>query len=470
MIAFASRRDSDAPGLLLKAAHNLEAVDAALARGTYLEALRAAVFVGRQARGTGLRDVSRAALAGPPPPASPRPRDLLLQGLAIQTTEGFAAGAPILKEALNGFRHEADLPPSETRWLSFAIYATANLWDDEAWRILSERDLESARDDGALTRIPLALNLVGYIYAISGELARAESLLDEIRAATEATGVPSHNYVALWVAALRGREDDLATLVETTATEALERGEGTVLGIAKRATAALNNSLGRYDVALAAVREAVDGDPFDELGSPRTMPELIEAAVRCGELPLAERALERLAESTRASGTDWALGVEGRSRALLTEGDAADDLYRQAIERLMRTRNRLQLARTHLLYGEWLRREHRRLDAREQLRDALALFTSMGAEAFVGRAERELRATGEHVARRDVETRDELTAQETQVARLARDGLSNSAIGGRLFISQHTVAYHLRKVFTKLDITSRHQLAGVLPQGPDPAG
>ena len=296
----------------------------------------------------------------------------------------------------------------------------------------------------------------------------AESLLDEIRAATEATGIPSHNYVALWVAALRGREDELARLVKTTATDGLARGEGTALGIARRATAALNNGLGRYDVALAAVREAVDVEPFDELGSPRTMPELIEAAVRCAEHPLAERALERLAESTRAGGTDWGLGVEARSRALLTCGDTADHLYREAIERLGRTGNRLQLARTHLLYGEWLRREHRRLDARAQLRTALEMFTSMGAEAFVGRAERELLATGERVRKPSIETTDALTPQEAQIARLARDGLSNAEIGGRLFISQHTVAYHLRKVFSKLDITSRSQLARVLPESASP--
>jgi DNA-binding CsgD family transcriptional regulator len=465
-IAFASRRDSDAPPLLLKAARKLEAVDATLARATYLEALRAAVFAGRF--GVGVREVSKAALSGPPLPPSPRPSDLLLQGLAIQATEGFAAGAPILKEALSGFRQEADLPPSETHWLSFAIYATANLWDDETWRILSERDLESARSAGALTRVPLALNLVGYIRGISGELTLAESLLDEIRAAIEATGIPSYNYVALWVAALRGREGELARLVETTATDGLARGEGTVLGIGRRATAALNNGLGRYDVALAAVRQAVDVEPFDELGSPRTMPELIEAAVRCAEHPLAERAIERLADSTRASGTDWALGVEARSRALLTYGDTADDLYREAVERLARTGNRLQLARTHLLYGEWLRREHRRLDARKQLRTALEMFTSMGTEAFVGRAERELLATGERVRKRSVETPDALTPQEAQIARLAHDGLSNTEIGARLFISQHTVAYHLRKVFSKLDITSRNQLARVLPESASP--
>jgi DNA-binding CsgD family transcriptional regulator len=192
------------------------------------------------------------------------------------------------------------------------------------------------------------------------------------------------------------------------------------------------------------------------------MPELIEAAVRSGEHTLAERALERLAQSTRAGDTDWGLGLEARSRALLTDGDEADDLYREAIERLGRTRNRLQLARAHLLYGEWLRRQRRRRDAREQLRSALEMFRNMGTEAFAGRAERELRATGERVRRRSVETRDELTAQEAQIARLAREGLSNAAIGERLFLSRHTVAYHLRKVFSKLDITSRNQLGAAI--------
>jgi len=462
-IASASRRDNDAPPLLLKAARKLETVDTSLARATYLGALSAALYAGRLARGAGVAEVSEAALACPAPPGPARPPDLLLQGLTRQHTEGIAAGAPILREAVSSFRQERDLPTSETRWLPLACLAAADVWDDETWRVLSERHLECARRDGALTAIPLALSHFGYVRAISGEMALAESLLDEIRTASEATGLPSHNYVALWVAALRGREDELAKLVETTATDALARGEGFVLGITRQATAALNNGLGRHDVALAAVREAVDVEPSDEMGSPRTMPELIEAAVRSGEHRLAERALERLAQSTRAGDTDWGLGLEARSRALLTDGDAADGLFREAIERLGRTRNRLQLARTHLLYGEWLRRERRRLDAREQLRTALEMFTSMGTEAFAGRAERELLATGERVRRHSVETRDELTTQEAQIARLASDGLSNAAIGARLFISQHTVAYHLRKVFSKLGITSRNQLAAALP-------
>jgi DNA-binding CsgD family transcriptional regulator len=464
--AFASRRANDAPPLLLKAARKLEAADASLARATYLEALSAALFAGRLARGAGAVEVSEAALAYEAPAGPSRPPDLLLEGLARQCTEGSAAAAPLVKEALSGFRRDPDLP---AHLLPFACYAAANVWDDETWRALSERNLDHARSNGALTAMPLALSHFGYVRAISGEVTLAESLLDEIRAATDATRTASHDYVALWVAALRGREDELSALVETTATDALARGEGFVLGITRQATAALNNGLGRFGAALAAVREAVDVDPSDELGSPRTMPELIEAAARSGEDRLAERALERLAQSTRAGGTDWGLGLEARSRALVTDGGAADGLYREAIERLGRTRNRLQHARTHLLYGEWLRRERRRVDARKQLRTALEMFTSMGIEAFAGRAERELLATGERIPTRDVETRDELTPQELQIARLARDGLSNAAIGERLFISQHTVAYHLRKVFTKLDITSRSQLGRVLRDGPGTA-
>ena len=208
---------------------------------------------------------------------------------------------------------------------------------------------------------------------------------------------------------------------------------------------------------------------YDINTPPRAVAEVIEAAVRCEERQLAGRLLDRLAEMAQASGTDWVVGVEARSRALVSEGDNADNLYRKAIERLTHTRLRLDLARAHLLYGEWLRRERRRLDAREQVSTALEMVTRMGTQAFAGRAERELLATGGHARKRTVETREELTAQEAQIARLARDGLSNEEISTRLFISQHTVAYHLRKVFLKLDITSRNQLGRVLPAGHDVA-
>jgi DNA-binding CsgD family transcriptional regulator len=464
-IAFAVQRGGDAPALLLEAARALEAVDPDRARTTYLEALEAARFADRLARGAGVVEVSRAALAGPAPRRPPRPTDLLLQGMATLPIDGHAAGVPILKAALHAFREEAVLPPEESRWLSFACRAAWDVWDEESWRLLATRALQRARDAGALTAMPLLLSSLSYLQVLCGELSATESLLDEIRVTTAVTGIPAHRYVEIWVAALRGREAELLALVEDFTTDAKARGEGFALGFAGQACAVLYNGLGRYAEAFAAVREAVDVAPYSELSTPSAVAELVEAAARAGERRIAERALERLTLSTRPSGSDWALAVEARSRALLSDGDAAERLYQEAIERLRRTRVRVQLARSHLILGEWLRRERRRLDARDQLRTALELFTSMGAEAFAARAERELLATGERVLRRTVETRDELTTQEAQVARLARDGLSNAEIGARLFISQHTVAYHLRKVFSKLDITSRSHLDRVLPQG-----
>jgi DNA-binding CsgD family transcriptional regulator len=461
-IAFASSRGKDAPPLLLRAARELEALDVGLSRATYLEALAAARFVDPLSRGADLVEISEAALAAPAPPQRPRPPDLLLRGWTLRCTQGDAAGAPILKEALSAFRGEAALPPHEARWVPQACQAASDVWDDETWRALAERELERVRATGALTALPWAITVLSWILAISGEVAAASSLLGECRAATDAAGIPRHPYVELWVVALRGREAELSQLVQKTKQEAIARGEGFALAVVAQTTAVMQNALGRYGEALAAVRDAVDVAPFTEMGSPRISAELIEAAVRSGERRLAERGLDRLSESARAAGADWALGVEARSRALLAADEAADGLYREAIERLRRTSVRLQLARTHLLYGEWLRRERRRENAREQLRTALEMFTSMGTEAFAARAEGELLATGERVRRRSVESRDDLTAQEAQIARLARDGLSNAEIGERLFISQHTVAYHLRKVFAKLDITSRNQLGAAL--------
>jgi DNA-binding CsgD family transcriptional regulator len=465
-IAFASRRGGDAPALLLEAARGLEAVDPDRARATYLEALEAARFAGRFARGADAEDVSRAALAGPAPRPPPRPSDLLLQGMATLVVDGLGAAAPILKAALSAFRDEAVLPPEESRWISLAVRAASDLWDEESWRLLATRELQRARDSGALTATPAFLSTLSFVHAVCGELAAAESLLEEIRATATATGTPAYRYIEIMLAALRGREPELSVLVEDFARDAKAREEGFGLAFAGQAAAVLYNGLGRYEEALAAVREAIDVAPYSELGSQRAIAELVESATRAGERRLAKRALERLTLTTRHSGSDWALGIEDRSRALLSTGDAADRLYQEAIERLRRTRVRVQLARTHLLYGEWLRRERRRIDARDQLRTALEMFTVMGVEAFAGRAERELSATGERVRKRTVETREELTAQEAQVARLAADGLSNAEIGERLFISQHTVAYHLRKVFTKLGISSRHKLRRALQTEP----
>jgi DNA-binding CsgD family transcriptional regulator len=465
-IAFASRRGSDAPILLLEAARELERTDPQRARATYLDAFSAARFAGQFAGVADLVKVSEAALAGPPLPAAPRPSDLLLEGLAVQITKGYAAGAPLLKAALSAFQREPELPPDEARWLSLALWAAADLWDDDAFRRLTIRELERARAAGALTAIPLALSMLSYIHAASGDLAAAEALLEGIRSASEVTGTPAQLHAALWIAAMRGREGETRDLIRTAGDAAAARGEGYATFVAEHVTAVLYNGLGRYDEALAALRRQAVDPSYRDL-SPRPMAELVEAAARSGERQLAAIALDRLAETTRAAGTDWALGVEARSRALLSDGDAADALYREAIERLSGTSIRAQLARAHLLYGEWLRRERRRREARQQLRTALEMFTSMGTEGFADRSRRELLATGERARKRSVETSEDLTPQEARVARLARDGLSNAEIGARLFVSQSTVAYHLRNVFAKLHIASRHQLAEVVPDDAD---
>jgi DNA-binding CsgD family transcriptional regulator len=460
-IAFAARRGHDAPPLLLKAARELEAVDPTLARATYLEALSAAMFAGRLARGGGVTEISEAALAGPPPPQPPRPSDLLLEGLAVRFTAGYAAGAPILQEALAAFGQETVLPPEEARWLWFASWIALYLWDDETWTVLSTRHLDLVREAGALTALPFVLTNRSSVYAFFGELEQAAAYEEELRAATEATGIATVPYGALALAALRGHEAEFSQLAHTSVEEAQARGEGLAVTITEFLSGTLYLGLGRHDAALVAVGQP---ERYAEEGPAIwTLTEQIEAAVRSGQRQLARGALERIVETTRAAGTDWALGIEARARALLSDGDEADSLYRETIGRLGRTRLRVDLARAHLLYGEWLRRKRRRLDAREQLRTALEMFSAMGIEAFAGRAERELLATGERVRKRTVETRDELTAQEAQVARLARDGLSNAEIGARLFISQHTAAYHLRKIFNKLGITSRSELRRVLP-------
>jgi DNA-binding CsgD family transcriptional regulator len=461
-IAFASRRGSDAPPLLVEAARHLESVDPVRARATYLEALSGAIFAGRLARASSVRAVSEAALAGPPLPQTPGPSDLLLQGLAVRFTEGFAAGAPILKEALRAFR-QVDLPPQEARMLWLTIPVALYLWDDDAWTALTTRQLDIIREAGAMTALPFVITIRSSVLAMIGELEEAASLEAELRATTEATGITAVPYGALTLAALRGHEHDFLELARTTAGDAEARGEGNVIAVNEFLGGVLYNGLGRYDDALSAVGEA---DRFPQDGPAIwAMTELIEAATRLGQpRERATSALELVSETTRASGTDWGLGIEARCRALLGDDGVAEALYQEAIERLERSRIRVQCARAHLLYGEWLRRRNRRLDAREQLHTAHEMFTTMGVGAFAERAARELLATGERARRRSVETRGDLTPQEAQIARLARDGLSNPEIGTRLFISTHTVEYHLRKVFVKLGINSRTKLAHALPR------
>jgi DNA-binding CsgD family transcriptional regulator len=463
-IAFAARRGSDAPPLLLSAARELDAVDPTLARATYLDALTAALFAGRLATGTSALEVARAALAVRSSPQPPRAWDLLLDGLALQITDGPPIGTSVLKRAVGAFREEEMATKDVMRWLWLAGRAAGFIWDYDGWDALSARQLKVAREVGALSVLPLTLSTRASVYLFAGELAEATSLFEEAAALAAATGSRTVSYGALTLAAFRGQEEEAARLIDACTSDSIARGEGNGLTLAQWATALLCNGLARYEEALAAAERAAE-DPRELWFSTWAAVELIEAASRTGNAERATGSLEWLASNARASGSDWGLGIEARSRALLSDGAAADSLYREAIDRLGRTRLRVDLARAHLLYGEWLRRERRRLDAREQLRTAFEMFIAMRIEAFGGRAERELLATGGRVRKRGVETREELTVQESQVARLARAGLSNAEIGARLFISQHTVAYHLRKVFAKLGVTSRNQLSGALPGG-----
>jgi DNA-binding CsgD family transcriptional regulator/tetratricopeptide (TPR) repeat protein len=461
-IAFAVNRGSDAPPMLLSAAKRLEPLDVALSRDTYLEALWAAMFAGRLASGNGLLEVAQAARGAPVSSQSPRAADLLLDGYAVLITEGCAAGTPILRRALSVFRSEYISKEEEIRWLHFACRTAVDLWDDENWYVLSTRHVELAREAGALSELPIALNTRIGVHLNAGELAAAASLIDEAEAVTEATGSQLAPYGALGLAAWQGREAQAFELIKATIKRVVPRGEGVGLTASHWASAQLCNSFGRYEDALAAAQHAGE-HPEELLFATWGLVELIEAAARSGRAALAADALERVSETTRASGTDWALGIEARSRALLSDGEDAEDLYRESLDHLGRTRVRVALARAHLLFGEWLRRERRRIDAREQLRTAHEMFVAMGSEGFAERARRELLAAGEHLGKPTVETSGELTPQEAHIARLARDGLSNSAIGALLFISQRTVQYHLHKVFTKLGITSRMQLERVLP-------
>jgi len=467
-IAFASRRGSDAPPLLLKAARQLEPLDPHLARETYLEALAAALYAGRLALGAGTREVAEAANAAPRPPQPARAPDLLLDGLALLITGGHAAGAPLLKQAVTRFR-SADLTREEgLRWLWLACHAAVLVWDYESWDVLSARLITLARDAGALTALPLALGSRAQLHLFGGDFALANSLVAEMESVTKATGSSSVPYTAVALAAFRGRETEAFEQLEARTKDVQRRGEGKGLGFIQWATALMCNGLGRYQEALAAAQDAAE-DSYAHWFFSWAMAERIEAATRSGMPERAGDTLARLSEVARASGSDWALGIEARTRALVSEGENAETFYRKAISRLGRTRLPMELGRAHLLYGEWLRRERRIRDGRDQLRSAYHIFTSIGAGAFAERARVELRACGGHAPRCAAETPDILTAQEAQIARLAAEGATNSQIAAQLFISPATVAYHLRKVFTKLSISSRSQLARTLPAPPGAA-
>ena len=454
-ISFAINPGNEALPLLLAAARRLEQLDPTLARDTYLSALSAALFAGRFASGPGMRHV--AAAVRRTPPDTPRRSDALLEGLAVLFSEGYARAAPMSHRAVQAFVAE-DLTLDEALRFSWLAAATAaSLWDDGCWDVLTHRHVEIVRRTGALSALPLALHTRSLVHLFTGDLASAASLIAEARSIADATRGTLTPYGEVGLAAVRGLEEQAESLIQTCLEEVVSRGDGLGVNLAQWARAVLCNGLGRYADAVAAGREAVV-DPL-ELGPPTwALAELVEAGARSGETRTAAAALEQLSAMTRASGTDWALGIEASRRALLRDGATADALHREAIERLGRTQVRVELARAQLLYGEWLRREGRRADARAQLRTAHESLTAMGVDAFADRARRELLATGETVRKRTVETSKELTSQEAHIARLVADGLTNPEIGAVLYLSPRTVEWHLRKIFGKLCVSSRRQL------------
>jgi len=459
-ISFAEERGNEAPRLLLTAAKDFEPFDARRAREIYLEALSAALFAGRLAGAWGAREVAAAAQALPEPPMPPAASDLLLDGLARMITEGPATGTPAVREALRAFGsadNQADEGQRWWRWL--AGRAAGFIWDYEAWDSLTKRQIGAAREAGALAELPFALSTRVGVCLFGGDVAAASSLNEESNGLAEATGtqiVPP--YGILTVAAFRGREVELRRSVETTTEEFIRHGEGIGLMLSLWATALLCNGLARYADAFEAAEQASE-DPRELWFANFALIELIEAASRTGREDRATSALQILSESTSASGTPWALGVEARSRALLAHGEGAEKLYREAINRLEPTRLPVDLARARLLYGEWLRRDRRRIDAREQLRIAYDFFSDAGMEAFAERARIELRATGDQARERTPDALDQLTPQEAQISRLVAEGHTNREIAAQLFISPSTVEYHLSKAFRKLDVKSRTQLA-----------
>jgi DNA-binding CsgD family transcriptional regulator len=455
-IALEQRRGGDAGHLLTSAARRLEPLDPELARDAYLEALGGAMVgdleipIGAQA----LAEAARAARSGPAPP---RAADVLLDAFATRLTDGYAAAAPALARGLELLLASDVTDEDVGRSLSLvsnraSAIVALELWDVEAFHLLASRRVQLARDAGALVHLRFALSVLARSQLLAGEVTAATSTIDDAQLIAEASGnLPLVN-APMILAAWRGQEERASELIKATAEEAAAH-RWTSNAYAR---SVLYNGLGRHDAARDAAREVFQDDLVGR--GPLLVPELAEAASRTGDTALLDAAMEWLSGRTRVVSSDWVLGVKARVGALLSEGEAADRLYHDSIGHLSGHRVRLDLARTHLLYGEWLRRERRRLDAREQLRTAFEMFTGMGTGAFAARAERELLATGLRVRRRTAETRDDLTPQETQIARLAGEGLSNADIGAQLFISQHTVAYHLRKVFSKLGITSRSQL------------
>jgi DNA-binding CsgD family transcriptional regulator len=455
-IVFARGRGRDAPPLLLEAARRLDRLDPAMAREAYLEAMASAMFAGHLGTGPDEREVAEAAHASKQL-QSLGAADALLDGLVTRFIEGYAASVAPLSQALRPFGRP-DGGGADRHWLWLACRVAQDLWDDELWHVLATRGVRVARDTGALDLLPGMANYLAALNVHSGAFASAAALIDEVDAITQATGFAPLHYAALMLAASRGDRAQIQAISDHDLPGAMARGEGTAFGLVASLTALLHNGHGEYGEALAAAQQACEHEDIIAYGW--ALVELIEAGVRVGRPDEAASALDRLSERTQASGTEWALGIEARCRALVSDDESR---YGESIERLARSRAAVELARSRLVYGEWLRRESRRTEAREQLRSAHADFSRFGAEAFAERAGRELLATGETARRRTDDTRDVLTPQEVQIARLAREGQTNPEIGAQLFISARTVEYHLSKVFLKLGISNRKDLRRALP-------
>ncbi|QRY52375.1 helix-turn-helix transcriptional regulator [Mycolicibacterium septicum] len=454
-----------AAALLLDAAKQLEHLDDELARETYIEAMAAAMFASSSQPEAlvSAAEAARAAVEGVVAPS--RPIDFLLIGMAKLVTEGLAAAADDLRTALELWcEHARRHDGRALRWLTLAFpivqeSAAHEIWDDDLIDRLATDMVGYARATGALAVLPAAIAYQAGAHVHQGEFVTAARLMEEADSISAAIGHHPMKYHKVELAAWRGDLAEAGDLIEAGNAQGIAKGEGRLLGAAGYAAAVLYNGLGRYEEALAAAQKACE---YHNLGFYSwTLLELIEAAVRVGERDVAEDAVRRLEVCAGASETDWGIGALAGARAMLADDAEADALFAEAVERLTRTRIGVQVARTHLRYGEWLRRQKRRTSAREHLNVAYEMFTKMGADAFAERARRELTATGEKVRKQPLASGDELTAQEAQIAQLARDGLTNQEIGAQLFISTHTVEWHLRKVFVKLGVRSRRQLRSV---------
>jgi DNA-binding CsgD family transcriptional regulator len=460
-IAFDRTRGSEVPGMLLEAARRLAPLDAALSRETYLHALDAAIITGGPGEGRGLSEVAEAARAAPAPPGPPEPADVLLDGLVTTFTRGFAAGAPELRLALEAFRADVSStgPPCEgdiPRWLWLASRTALRLFDDELLHVLAHRHVRLARDAGALAALVPALPFLSSVSVLAGELALATELIAEEAAIRQITGGVPLRFGRLALAAWQGREAETVVLHTAAVREATARGNRAEIALAEYGSAVLRNGLGDHAAALDAAERAC-AHP-DATHTSTALPELVEAASRAGQPGRATAALEQLEMRARASGSRWALGLAARSRALVSTGPAAEEQYREAVDQLRGSRMMTDLARAHLVYGEWLRRGGRRRDAREHLRTAHEMLSGTGVGAFAARAARELRATGEHPRERSARATDVLTAQELHIARLVATGSTSREVGAQLFLSPRTIEAHLRSIFRKLHITSRRQL------------